>query len=164
MKVFGIVGWKNSGKTTLTEKVVASMVSKGYSVSSIKHAHHNFVVDQEGKDSDRHKKAGASQVIVTSKNQWALISSQRYSEKEVLSKMLKKLDPVDFVIIEGFKTYWHPKIETYLSGNSNEPLIATSKNKSKFSSKNTSIISSGFDITDNGNIIYFKGQTVLKIK
>ena len=128
MKVFGIVGWKNSGKTTLTEKVVASMVSKGYSVSSLKHAHHNFVVDQEGKDSDRHKKAGASQVIVTSKNQWALISSQRYSEKEVLSKMLKKLDPVDFVIIEGFKTYWHPKIETYLSGNSHEPLIATSKN------------------------------------
>ena len=67
-------------------------------------------------------------MIVSSKNQWALISSQRYSEKEVLSKMLKKLDPVDFVIIEGFKTYWHPKIETYLSGNSHEPLIATSKN------------------------------------
>ena len=123
MKIFGIVGWKNSGKTTLVEKIIKDLVNRGYTASSIKHAHHEFEIDKEGKDSYRHRQAGATQVIVSSENLWAMISSQAYAEDTVLEKLLGKLDPVDFIIVEGYKSEKHPKIECYRLGCPKKPLI-----------------------------------------
>ena len=123
MKIFGIAGWKNSGKTTLVEKIIKDLVNRGYTASSIKHAHHEFEIDKEGKDSYRHRQAGATQVIVSSENLWAMISSQAYAEDTVLAKLLGKLDPVDFIIVEGYKTEKHPKIECYRLGCQKNPLI-----------------------------------------
>ena len=123
MKIFGIAGWKNSGKTTLVEKIIQDLVNRGYTTSSIKHAHHEFEIDKEGKDSYRHRQAGASQVIVSSENLWAMISSQAYMEDTVLDKLLGKLDSVDFVIVEGYKGQKHPKIECYRLGCPKKPLI-----------------------------------------
>ena len=123
MKIFGIAGWKNSGKTTLVEKIIKDLVNRGYTVSSIKHAHHEFEIDKEGKDSYRHRQAGATQVIVSSENRWAMISSQAYVEDTVLENLLGKLDPVDFIIVEGYKSEKHPKIECYRLGCQKNPLI-----------------------------------------
>ena len=123
MKIFGIAGWKNSGKTTLVEKIIKDLVNRGYTASSIKHAHHEFEIDKEGKDSYRHRQAGATQVIVSSENLWAMISSQAYVEDTVLEKLLGKLDPVDFIIVEGYKSEKHPKIECYRLGCQKNPLI-----------------------------------------
>ena len=123
MKIFGIAGWKNSGKTTLVEKIIKDLVNRGYTASSIKHAHHEFEIDKEGKDSYRHRKAGASQVIVSSENLWAMISTQAYEKDKALEKLLGKLDSVDFVIVEGYKSEKHPKIECYRLGCPKEPLI-----------------------------------------
>ena len=127
MRVFGVVGWKNTGKTTLVEKITGGLVKRGYTVSTIKHAHHNFTIDQVGKDSFRHREAGASQVVVSSKKLWALISEQNYDEGQIFERTLKKLDPVNFVIVEGFKSEKHPKIECYLDGTLNQPLIKSDK-------------------------------------
>ena len=123
MKIFGIAGWKNSGKTTLVEKIIKDLVNRGYTASSIKHAHHEFEIDKEGKDSYRHRQAGASQVIVSSENLWAMISSQAYENDKALEKLLGKLDPVDFIIVEGYKSEKHPKIECYRLGCPKNPLI-----------------------------------------
>ena len=123
MKIFGIAGWKNSGKTTLVEKIIKDLVNRGYTASSIKHAHHEFEIDKEGKDSYRHRQSGASQVIVSSENLWAMISSQAYENDKALEKLLGKLDPVDFIIVEGYKTEKHPKIECYRLGCQKNPLI-----------------------------------------
>jgi len=123
LKIFGIAGWKNSGKTTLVEKIIKDLVNRGYTASSIKHAHHEFEIDKEGKDSYRHRQAGATQVIVSSENLWAMISSQAYVEDTVLEKLLGKLDPVDFIIVEGYKSEKHPKIECYRLGCQKNPLI-----------------------------------------
>ena len=125
MKIFGIAGWKNSGKTTLVEKIIKDLVNRGYTASSIKHAHHEFEIDKEGKDSYRHRQAGATQVIVSSENLWAMISSQAYAEDTVLEKLLRKFDPVDFIIVEGYKSEKHPKIECYRLGCQKNPLIGS---------------------------------------
>ena len=123
MKIFGVAGWKNSGKTTLVEKIIIDLVNRGYTASSIKHAHHEFEIDKEGKDSYRHRQAGATQVIVSSENLWAMISSQAYEKETTLEKLLGKLDPVDFIIVEGYKSGQHPKIECYRLGCQKNPLI-----------------------------------------
>ncbi len=113
MKVLGIVGWKNSGKTTLTEKLIKNISERGYSVSTLKHAHHSFEIDQEGKDSYRHRLSGARQVLVSSRNRWALISELREEAEPDLSILIKKLSDVDLVLIEGYKNEKHPKIEVF---------------------------------------------------
>lgn len=125
MKVFGIVGWKNSGKTGLLERLVDDIANRGFSVSTMKHAHHNFDVDQKGKDSFRHRKAGAHQVFLSSDARWVLMTELRESLKLTMEEQLGKMDPVDLVLIEGFKTNDHLKIETYrrVTG---QPLIAPS--------------------------------------
>ena len=147
MKVFGVVGWKNTGKTTLVEKITDGLVKRSYTVSTIKHAHHNFEIDQDGKDSFRHRKAGASQVVVSSRKSWALISKQNYDEEQILERTLYKLDPVNFVIVEGFKSEKHPKIECYLDGTPKQPLIKSDKtilaivhNLMNFDSENTQFL------------------------
>ena len=125
MNVFGITGWKNAGKTGLMERLVAEITSRGYTVSTLKHAHHTFDVDHPGKDSHRHRIAGASQVLLASTERWALMNEHRDTQEPSLSELLAKLDPVNLVLIEGWKRDSHPKIEAWRSETGN-PLIAPS--------------------------------------
>jgi molybdopterin-guanine dinucleotide biosynthesis protein MobB len=111
MKVYGVTGWKNSGKTTLVERLVAEITGRGLSVSTIKHAHHAFDVDQPGKDSHRHRQAGAAQVLVSSRNRWALMTENRGQPEPELDDLIARLAPVDLVLVEGYKRDRHPKIE-----------------------------------------------------
>lgn len=111
MKVFGVTGWKNSGKTTLMERLVTEICRRGITVSTIKHAHHNVDVDQPGKDSYRHRQAGAREVILSSSNRWALMHELRGTDEPTLEALLACLSPVDLVLIEGYKRESHAKIE-----------------------------------------------------
>jgi molybdopterin-guanine dinucleotide biosynthesis protein MobB len=113
MKIFGVAGWKNGGKTGLVERLVKEIVSQGYSVSTIKHAHHETNIDHEGTDSFRHRGAGASQVILSSPDRWAIMSETVGREEITLDRLLEKLDPVDLVLIEGYKSSVYPKIEAH---------------------------------------------------
>ena len=113
MRVFGIVGWKNSGKTGLMERLVSEITARGISVSTVKHAHHAFDVDQPGKDSHRHRIAGAREVLLASRNRWALMAELREAEEPGLDALLEKLSPVDLVLVEGYKRDAHPKIEAH---------------------------------------------------
>jgi molybdopterin-guanine dinucleotide biosynthesis adapter protein len=111
MRVIGIAGWSGAGKTTLLTRLIPRLVERGIRVSTIKHAHHGF--DQEGKDSHSHRMAGASEVLVSSANRWALVHELRGSAEPALAALLQKLAPVDLVIVEGFKRACHPKLEVY---------------------------------------------------
>jgi len=122
MKIFGVTGWKNGGKTSLVERLVKEIVSKGYTVSTVKHAHHDVEVDHEGTDSFRHRVAGASQVILSSRDIWALMTENRGAPELPLADLLRKLDPVDLVLIEGYKTAPHPKIESHRLETGKAPL------------------------------------------
>lgn len=113
MRIFGVVGYKNTGKTGLMERLVTEITARGFSVSTIKHAHHSFDVDHAGKDSHRHRLAGASQVLLSSQSRWALMSELGGAAEPDLQTLLTKLDPVDLVLIEGYKRDTHQKIETY---------------------------------------------------
>ena len=123
MKIFGIVGWKNSGKTGLVERLVGVISARGFSVSTIKHAHHTFDVDKMGKDSYRHRQAGAREVLLSSKNRWALMSELRDVNEPSLSSLVNKLSPVDLVLIEGYKRDKHSKIEAHRL-ETRQPLLA----------------------------------------
>ena len=123
MKIYGVVGWRNSGKTTLMEKLVAEITSRGVSVSSVKHAHHAFDIDHEGKDSWRHRQAGAREVLVCSGARWALMHELRGAEEPPLAVLLEKLSAVDLVLVEGYKRDGHPKVEAFRSATGNS-LIA----------------------------------------
>ena len=113
MNVFGVVGYKNTGKTGLMERLVSEITGRGFSVSTIKHAHHSFDVDHPGKDSYRHRSAGASQVLLSSGARWALMSELRGADEPDLDVLLAQLDPVDLVLIEGYKTNPHPKARNF---------------------------------------------------
>lgn len=123
MKVFGIVGWKNAGKTGLMERLVTEITSRGFSVSTIKHAHHSFDVDHAGKDSHRHRVAGAHEVLLASGNRFALMHELRGDDEPTLAQLLNKLSPVDLVLIEGYKRDDHAKAEAHRAETGN-PLIA----------------------------------------
>lgn len=110
--VFGITGWKNSGKTTLTERLVAELVRRGHRVSTVKHAHHEFDIDQEGTDSFRHRQAGAAEVAIVSGRRWALMHELRAEDEPSLESILERLGPCDIVLVEGYKREAHLKIET----------------------------------------------------
>jgi molybdopterin-guanine dinucleotide biosynthesis protein B len=110
-KVIGVAGFKNSGKTTLVEKLVAEFTQRGYRISTVKHAHHSFDIDHEGRDSFRHRKAGATQVAVVSKSRWAIVHELRNDPEPSLDDILVKLAPCDLVIVEGYKRDSHDKIE-----------------------------------------------------
>ena len=111
-RVFGITGWKNSGKTTLTEKLVAELSRRGWKVSTVKHAHHDFDIDKEGTDSFRHRQAGASEVAIVSGRRWALMHELRGENEPTLDEVLARLAPCDLVLVEGYKREGHRKIET----------------------------------------------------
>jgi molybdopterin-guanine dinucleotide biosynthesis protein B len=110
-KLLGIVGFKNAGKTTLTERLVSELTVRRYRISTVKHAHHAFDIDQEGRDSWRHRQAGASEVAIVSANRWALVHELRGVLEPTLHEIVSKLAPCDLVLTEGYKWEKHPKIE-----------------------------------------------------
>ncbi len=110
-KLIGVCGFKNSGKTTLVEKLVRHLSGLGYKISTVKHAHHDFDIDHEGRDSFRHRKAGASEVAVVSQNRFAIMNELRGAEPPSLDQVIAKLSPCDLVIVEGYKRDSHDKIE-----------------------------------------------------
>ncbi len=111
MKIFGVTGWKNSGKTGLMERLVSEISKRGFTVSTLKHAHHHFDVDHAGKDSYRHRQAGAGEVLLSSAKRWALMHENRESDEATLEQLLTHLSPCDLVLIEGYKRDRHAKIE-----------------------------------------------------
>lgn len=113
MKIIGLAGWSGSGKTTLLAKVIPVLVKRGKKVSTVKHAHSGFDVDVPGKDSHTHRQAGASEVFVSSGRRWAQIHELRGEAEPSLKDILKRLSPVDLVLVEGYKTHHHPKLEIY---------------------------------------------------
>lgn len=110
-KLLGIAGFKNSGKTTLTERLVKELTARGYRISTVKHAHHGFDIDQEGRDSWRHRQAGASEVAVVSSKRWALMHELRDEEEPWLTEIIAKMASCDLILTEGYKSESHAKIE-----------------------------------------------------
>jgi molybdopterin-guanine dinucleotide biosynthesis adapter protein len=113
MRIIGLAGWSGSGKTTLVTKVIPVLVARGLKVATVKHAHHDFDIDQPGKDSRRHREAGACEVAVVSSRRWAIMHELGQEPEPPLGEVLQKLSPVDLVIVEGFKRYSLPKLEVY---------------------------------------------------
>src|SRR5262245_1520292 len=113
MRIFGLAGWSGSGKTTLMTALIPELVSRGVTVSTVKHAHHAFDIDQPGKDSWFHRQAGAEEVMIASDHRWALMHELRGAPEPSLDELLLRLSPVDLVLVEGFKRHAHPKIEVY---------------------------------------------------
>ena len=109
--MFGIAGFKNSGKTTLASAIVTELTARGFKVSTIKHAHHGFDLDQQGRDSFIHRQAGAHEVAIVSGSRWAILHELREDEEPTFEEMLSHLSPCDIVIVEGFKREAYPKIE-----------------------------------------------------
>ncbi len=122
MIVWGIVGWKNAGKTTLAERLVAHFTAAGLRVSTVKHSHH-AVEGEPGTDSHRHRLAGAGQAILASPHRWALVTELHGAPEPPLGELLARLDPCDLVLVEGFKAAPHPKIEVHRPG-AGQPLLA----------------------------------------
>jgi molybdopterin-guanine dinucleotide biosynthesis protein B len=110
-RVIGVTGFKNSGKTTLVERLVSELTGRGLRISTVKHAHHTFDIDHKGRDSFRHRKAGAREVAVVSRNQWAIIRDMNDEPEPSLEDIMSRLQPCDLVIVEGYKRDGHPKIE-----------------------------------------------------
>ncbi|ETW13640.1 molybdopterin-guanine dinucleotide biosynthesis protein B [Roseivivax marinus] len=123
MRLYGVTGWKNSGKTGLMERLVTEITGRGFRVSTIKHAHHSFDVDQEGRDSFRHRTAGAHEVMLASRNRTALMTELRGEAEPTLDTLIARMAPVDLILIEGYKRDRHPKIEAH-RGETGQPLIA----------------------------------------
>jgi molybdopterin-guanine dinucleotide biosynthesis protein B len=113
MRIFGLAGWSGSGKTTLLAALIPELAARGLSVSTIKHAHHDFDIDRPGKDSWRHRQAGAGEVMVASARRWALMHELRGDAEPSLDELVTRLGPVDVVIVEGFKRHPHPKLEVH---------------------------------------------------
>lgn len=123
MKVFGIAGYSGSGKTTLIEKLLPELTRRGLRVSVIKHAHHGFDIDRPGKDSYRQRAAGASEVMITSGQRWALLHELRDDPEPSLAVYLARFSPCDLVLVEGFKNEPIPKLEVHRAANGKAPLF-----------------------------------------
>jgi molybdopterin-guanine dinucleotide biosynthesis protein MobB len=122
MKLFGLAGWSGSGKTTLTAKLLPELMARGVTVSTMKHAHHNFDIDQPGKDSYVHRMAGAQEVLVASANRWALMHEHRGAPEPTAAELIAHMTPVDLLLVEGFKREPHDKLEIHRAANG-KPLI-----------------------------------------
>ena len=122
MRIIGFAGWSGAGKTTLIVKLIPELNRRGFSVSTIKHAHHSFDLDQPGKDSYEHRSAGAQEVLVASANRIALMRELRGAPEPSLPELLRLMKPVDLVLIEGFKRDPYPKIEIFRLSNGKPPM------------------------------------------
>jgi len=111
VKIIGFAGYSGAGKTTLLLKLIPLLKARGLNIATLKHAHHKFDVDKPGKDSYEHRQAGAHQVLIASNQRWALMTENETPSEPSLDFLLKQLSPVDLVLIEGFKTEKHPKLE-----------------------------------------------------
>ena len=127
MKIIGVVGWKNTGKTTLIEKLIHEFNNRNLSVSTIKHSHHNFSADRQGTDSFRHFNAGTKETILASESKWVKFSRQLSGQEDSLDHLIKQILPVDIVIVEGFKVSGHKKVEVVNSVSERKPLYETDK-------------------------------------
>lgn len=128
MRVIGLAGWSGAGKTTLLTKLIPELIARGFTVSTIKHAHHAFDVDQPGKDSHRHRQAGASEVLISSAARWVQMHEVRDGAKASLADLLRRLSPCDLVLVEGFKREGHLKIEIHRNANGRPPLHPQDEN------------------------------------
>ena len=124
MKVLGLAGWSGAGKTTLLAALIPELVRRGITVSTMKHAHHAFDVDQPGKDSYVHRAAGATEVLVASAHRWALMHEHRGAPEPSSAELMKQMSQVDLLLIEGFKRETHDKLEIYREANG-KPLLAS---------------------------------------
>src|ERR1700690_4166966 len=122
MRIIGLAGWSGSGKTTLIKKLIPCLLARGLKISTLKHAHHGFDLDQPGKDSFFHRTAGATEVIISSGKRWAILHELRKEPEWDLAALLSKVSPVDLVLVEGFKRDAFPKLEIYRKENS-KPLL-----------------------------------------
>ena len=122
MRIIGLAGWSGSGKTTLITKLIPRLIARGVKVSTLKHAHHGFDLDQPGKDSFFHRAAGATEVIISSARRWAILHELREEPEWDLRVLVTKMSPVDLVLVEGFKRDAFPKLEIYRAENG-KPLI-----------------------------------------
>lgn len=122
MRVIGLAGWSGAGKTTLLRRLIPALLARGLSVSTVKHAHHSFDIDQPGKDSWEHRRAGADEVLVASAARWALMHELRDQAEPALPALLARMRPVDLILVEGFKHERHPKIEIHRGANGKPPL------------------------------------------
>jgi len=113
VRLIGLAGWSGSGKTTLLAKLLPLLIARGRTVSTLKHAHHEFDIDKPGKDSHTHRLAGAREVLISSARRWALMHELRGEPELGLHELLTHLSPVDLVIVEGYKTQSHPKLEVH---------------------------------------------------
>ena len=146
MRVMGIAGWSGAGKTTLLSRLIPVLVNRGFSVSTIKHAHHHFDVDYPGKDSHTHRVAGAKEVLVSSVNRFALMHELRGEAEPNLAHLLSMLAPVDFVLVEGYKPEPHPKIEVHRVANGkpflypNDPTILALASDAAIADRNVTLL------------------------
>ncbi|MEX0367739.1 MAG: molybdopterin-guanine dinucleotide biosynthesis protein B [Ruegeria sp.] len=156
MKIYGVVGWKNAGKTGLMERLVTEITGRGITVSTVKHAHHTFDVDHKGKDSYRHRVAGASEVLLASRNRVALMQELRDADEPTLEALLTRLSPVDLVLVEGYKRDAHPKVEAHRAETGN-PLIAPDDPTIKAIASDTALTLDRpvFDLNDTTSIADF---------
>ena len=162
MKIYGVTGGKNTGKTGLIERLVKEFVIRGVTVSTIKHAHHDTDIDQPGRDSHRHREAGAHQVVLSSKHRWAVMTELRDAPEADLKSIIRSLEPVQLTLIEGYKNDPHPKIETFRLVLS-KPLLALTNSSIKGVASDSPI--SGleipiFDLNDTGKIADFISEEV----
>lgn len=111
MRVFGLAAWSGSGKTTLLARLLPELTGRGLTVSTVKHAHHAFDLDQKGKDSHRHREAGATEVLIVSSTRWALQHELRGRPEPTLEELVCHMSQVDLLLVEGFKRHPHPKLE-----------------------------------------------------
>lgn len=121
-RVLGIAGWSGSGKTTLITRLIPLLSGRGVRIATLKHAHHAFDVDQPGKDSYEHRKAGAAEVIVSSARRWVQMHEIGDGMEAGLDELLRRLSPCDLVLVEGFKTERHAKLEVFRSATGKTPL------------------------------------------
>jgi molybdopterin-guanine dinucleotide biosynthesis protein B len=125
--VLGIVGWSGSGKTTLITKLIPLLVRRGLRIATLKHAHDGFDVDKPGKDSYEHREAGASEVIISSARRWVQMHELDGNAEATLVELLRRLSPCDLVLVEGYKSEQHPKIEVFRQAAGKDPLYPGDK-------------------------------------
>jgi molybdopterin-guanine dinucleotide biosynthesis protein B len=121
-RIFGLVGWSGAGKTTLLVRLIPELVKRGLKVSTIKHTHHDFDIDKPGKDSYRHREAGATEVLVASERRWALMHELRGASEPSMEDLARHMSPCDLLLVEGFKHHPHPKLEIHRPANG-KPLL-----------------------------------------